>query len=91
MENTKTVTLDSVSNINDMVAEGLYGSIQDFIDEKLLECDDHGINVLDVKVDENQDLITAEISYVNIQNVKDWMAATSPELSDEDIEDILAA
>jgi hypothetical protein len=91
MENTKTVTLDSFENINDMIAEGLYGSIQDYIDGIHLSAEEHNIEVLDVEVDEDQDLITAEISFEDIQDVKDWMAATSPELADEDIEDILAA
>jgi len=91
MENTKTVTLDSFESINDMIAEGLYGSIHDYIDEIRFGAEEHDIEVLDVEVDEDQDLITAEISFEDIQDVKDWMADVSPELTDEDIEDILAA
>ena len=91
MENTKTVTLDSISNIEDMIDDMVYEFVEDFIDEVILEAKGFGVKVGAVELVEDQDIITAEITYSDIQDVKSWFAARSPELTDEDIEDILAA
>ena len=91
MKNVKTITVDSLSAINDMIAEGLYETVYDFLDELQLDAEEHNIEILNTNVDEDDDLITAKIAYEDIQDVKDWFATTSPELSDEDIEDLLAS
>ena len=91
MKNTKTITIDSLSNVNDMVDEGLYGDLEDFFEEARLGAEEFGIDLVDIDVDEDQDLITVTVSFDDIQDVKDWMSNVSPELSYEDIEDILSA
>ena len=89
MKHTKTVTLDSLSNVNDMVAEGLYEGLEGFYEEAHLGAGEFGLELSGIEADEDQDLITATVAFDNIQDLKDWMMNTSPELSSEDCDDIL--
>lgn len=91
MENIKTITLDSISNVQDMIDDGIYGNLDAYIKELEDTAEVYGLDLTDVQVDEDQDIITGDINYDDIQAVRDWLSSVTPELSDEDIDDILAA
>ena len=93
-----TITQDSIDNVNDMVADGLYEDVDHFIEETFqtlgaghFEGKWPSLNILNLEVNEDTGLIEAEIEYDDLDDLKEWMRRTSPELTDEDIEELLAA
>ena len=91
MENIKTITLDSISNVQDMIDDGIYGNLDAYIKELEDSAEVHGLDIIKVDIDEDEDIITGDIHFDDIQAVRDWLSSVTPELSDEDIDDILTA
>ena len=84
MEDAITLTIDSTYN-----AEDCYGSIESAIDYHKGAAAEFGVDLFDFKVLDDEEIITASVQFPSLSAVKAWLKAESPELSDEDILDIL--
>ena len=86
---TITITLDSLTNARDLIADGVYKNLPEYKRSLKGPHVDTGIIVKQVITDRENDLILGIVEYPNLEKLKAWMASDSPELSDEDIDQLI--
>ena len=90
MKNSMALTLDSLSNANEDISNGLYDDLKHFIDEASRGAGEFGLELNNVNIDEAQDSITATVAFDDIQDVKDWIRSANPSLTFVEIDAVLA-
>lgn len=88
MENiTLTLTIDSYSNFQDLLADGMTQA--EFEADVRDGAEGRDIEINEFIYDEDQDLVQVNITAPSRINIEEWMYETSPELSDEDVYDLI--
>ena len=88
MENiTATFTIDSYSNYQDLLVDL---DTRENYEKSIREgAEGRDIEINEFIYDEDQDLVMVNITAPSRINIEEWMWETSPELSDEDVHNLI--
>jgi hypothetical protein len=84
-----TLTLDSLSNAKDLITDGAYKNLTAYKAFFKASALPYGLTVKKVITDRENDLIQGVVEYTDLEKVKEWMLSDSPELSRQDVDDLI--
>lgn len=82
------LTIDSLSTFQDLLADGM--TQKEYETDVRFTAEEHGITIEEFIYDEKLDLVEAFVRAPSREAILAWMVDTSPELSDDEAEDLLA-
>jgi hypothetical protein len=83
------MAVDSYENFQDMVGDGIFANLQEYKEELNSTSTPYGVKIKKLLADEEADQIIATLEYNDINKLKGWVLSESPELSSEEVDEIV--